>query len=81
MLTATVRRGVNDITVDIAPIDWKWTRTTSDVVSDTIWNTEHAHSTNAVHLTDVDMNGRSGIFTCEAYIREGRVILKESVSF
>jgi hypothetical protein len=80
-LTATVKRGVNDITDTIAPIDWKWTRTTQDVVSDTIWNTEHANNTNSVHLTDLDMNGVSGVFTCEAFIREGSVLLSELISF
>jgi len=80
-LIAVVKRGVTNITATILPVDWKWTRTTGNVVSDTIWNNTHSGNAESVHITDADMNGVSGVFTCEAYVRDGNLLLTESISF
>lgn len=70
-LTATVYRGVTDITGDIMAEDWSWTRETSDVVGDAAWNSSHANATNTVSLTPFDLNNTTGKFTCTAYVRDG----------
>jgi hypothetical protein len=77
-LTAVVKRGVTNITATILDVDWKWTRTTNDVNSDTIWNNNHSGATSSVHLTDNDMNGETALFTCEAYVRDGNQTLTET---
>lgn len=82
-LTAEVYRGVNDITAEISAGDWKWTRETGDVASDTIWNVDHASYGNSVALTNEDLNVSSGKFVCTAYVRDGatRKSLQAEVSF
>jgi len=70
-LKARVRRGVNDITADILPGDWTWTRDTGDAPGDTVWNTSHAGCTCELSLTNEDLAAQSGRFICEAYVRDG----------
>lgn len=70
-LKARVRRGVNDITAEILPADWSWTRDTGDLQADTVWNTAHANNTNELKLTNEDLMTQSGRFICEAYVRDG----------
>lgn len=80
-LIASVKRGVTNITATILDADWKWTRTTGDAVSDTVWNNTHLGNASSVHITDADMNGQSGTFTCEAYVRDGNQTLSETIHF
>ncbi len=70
-LTATVRRGVTDITGDILDADWSWSRDTGDAVADGVWNTDHAACGRSVALTQEDLPGLSGKFICRAYVRDG----------
>lgn len=70
-LTATVRRGVTDITEDILDSDWSWSRDTGDAVADGVWNTDHAGCGKSVELTQEDLPALSGKFVCKAYVRDG----------
>jgi hypothetical protein len=80
-LFAVVKRGVTNITAAILAADWKWTRDSGDVISDAVWNNAHSGNTSSVHITDEDMNGASGTFTCEAYVRDGDQVLTETIQF
>jgi hypothetical protein len=70
-LVATVKRGLVDITSNIADGDWAWTRDTGDAVSDAVWNSSHASSTSSINLVNEDLNGSTGKFVCTAYVRDG----------
>lgn len=83
-LKATVNRGVEDITNEILPNDWRWTRKTGNLEADTIWNTNHAHCTSEITLTNEDLSCvASGRFVCEAFVRDGSggESLHEEVAF
>jgi hypothetical protein len=81
VLSAVIKRGLTNITGTILAEDWQWTRETDDAVSDTIWNNSHAGNTSSVHITDDDMNGVTGRFVCEVYVREGNVTMTEETGF
>lgn len=81
VLTATVRRGVTDITTEILASDWSWTRETGNAVADAIWNTDHASCGRSVHITNEDLTTPSGKFVCTAYVRDGNVTLEQEVDF
>lgn len=72
-ISAIVKRGVDDITSEIQSNDWNWTRQTQDAISDMAWNAAHQHCTDTIDITDLDMIGLSGVFTCTAYVRDGGV--------
>ena len=73
ILVATLFRGVNDISDEILDADWTWTRETSDVASDRIWDADHASCTRELHLTNEDLPAplTHGRFVCTAYVRDG----------
>lgn len=73
ILVATLFRGVNDISDEILDADWTWTRETSDVASDRIWDADHASCTRELHLTNEDLPAPliHGRFVCTAYVRDG----------
>jgi hypothetical protein len=81
VLSAVIKRGLTNITATILAEDWQWTRETGDVISDTIWNNSHAGNTSSVHITDDDMNGITGRFVCEVYVRDGNVTVTEEIGF
>lgn len=70
-LTATVRRGVTDITDEMLDSDWTWSRDTGDAVSDGVWNTDHSGCGRSVELKQEDLPAPSGRFICRAYVRDG----------
>lgn len=80
-LRARVWRGLSDITMDILPSDWSWTRDTGNAPSDTVWNTEHANATSEIALTNEDLRSVSGRFICEVFVRDGATKIREEVSF
>lgn len=73
ILVATLFRGVNDISDETLDADWTWTRETSDVASDRIWDADHASCTRELHLTNEDLPAplTHGRFVCTAYVRDG----------
>lgn len=82
VLTAVVRRGVNDITEDILDSDFSWTRDTGDETEDETWNLAHASCGGSVELTSEDLpDCSSGKFICTAYVRDGAESVTASVSF
>jgi hypothetical protein len=81
VLSAIVKRGLTNITSSILASDWQWTRETGDAVSDTIWNNSHAGTAGSVHITDEDVNGITGCFVCEVYVRDGNVTMTEEIEF
>ena len=82
-LQAVVKRGVNNITSEILPGDFSWTRDTGDVVEDSSWNTNHAGSGGSIVLTNEDLpaSHRTGKFICTAYIRDGAETLSAEIAF
>jgi hypothetical protein len=81
VLSAIVKRGLSNITGGILASDWQWTRETGDTVSDTIWNDSRAGNAGSIHVTDEDMNGITGRFVCEVYVRDGDVTMTEEIGF
>jgi hypothetical protein len=80
-LSAIVKRGLTNITNTIHSDDWQWGRETADAISDTIWNNAHSGNAGTVHITDDDMNGITGRFVCQVYVRDGNVIMTEEIGF
>lgn len=80
-LTATVKRGVNNITSSILTSDWAWTRETGDVQADAIWNADHASCGRQLALTNEDLVTLSGKFVCTAYVRDSGDVLVEEINF
>lgn len=82
-LRAIVRRGVNDITSEILPADFSWTRDTGDAVEDSTWNTNHSGAADTVHLSNEDLpvSHRTGRFICRVYVRDGAETLSATISF
>lgn len=80
-LTATVKRGVNDITSEILDSDWTWTRETGDTAADAVWNTDHASAKNTIDLKNEDLQGLKGKFVCQAYVRDGAETVSADIEF
>lgn len=85
-VTAAVFRGSEEITMHIADSDWEWIRETTDPVSDTIWNADHADVTHTLELTFSDMGNkihqdRVCIFTCLVFVRSLNVMLQKSFGY
>lgn len=71
-LQARVKRGDLDITEEIYPRDWQWTRETGNDVADVAWNAEHENSTSKIQITLDDMSETLNEYTkfkCSAYVR------------
>ncbi|MDR0939907.1 MAG: hypothetical protein LBN29_11280 [Mediterranea sp.] len=77
-LTATVRRGVNDITASIPAADWRWTRRTGDDAADDAWNAAHAGVADGLDISDDDVppGAATALFSCRAYVADNRQTLK-----
>ena len=74
--TPIVYWGYNDISADVLPGDWSWTRDSGQVTEDNAWSVAHANNGRILHLTNEDMPSNWGItrkvkFTCTAYVRDG----------
>ena len=68
--------GYNDISLDVLPGDWSWTRDSGQVTEDNAWSVAHANNGRVLHLTNEDMPSNWGAtrkvkFTCTAYLRDG----------
>jgi hypothetical protein len=68
--------GYNDISLDVLPGDWSWTRDSGQVTEDNAWSVAHANNGRILHLTNEDMPSnwratRKVKFTCTAYLRDG----------
>ena len=63
VLTATVRRGDVDITAQIPPSRFSWTRTSPDAEADALWNRVHEAVGPSVSIDDDDVT-RSATFEC-----------------
>ena len=68
--------GYNDISLDVLPGDWSWTRDSGQVTEDNAWSVAHANNGRILHLTNEDMPNNWGAtrkvkFTCTAYLRDG----------
>lgn len=68
--------GYNDISEDVLPGDWSWTRDSGQVTEDNAWSVAHANNGRVLHLTNEDMPSNWGAtrkvkFTCTAYLRDG----------
>jgi len=68
--------GYNDISLDVSPGDWSWTRDSGQVTEDNAWSVAHANNGRVLHLTNEDMPSNWGAtrkvkFTCTAYLRDG----------
>lgn len=75
-ITPYVYWGYNDISDDILPADWAWTRDSGQVTEDNAWSVTHANNGRILHLTNEDMPSNWGAtrkvkFTCTAYVRDG----------
>lgn len=73
--------GYIDISDDVFPADWAWTRDSGLPVEDANWNAMHAKNGRVLHLTNDDMpsnwNTRNKVkFTCAAYVRDGEDVYK-----
>ena len=85
--TPVVYWGYNDISADVLPGDWSWTRDSGQVTEDNAWSVAHANNGRVLHLTNEDMPSNWGTtrkvkFTCTAYVREvpvGVLISKTSI--
>ena len=82
-LRAVVRRGVNDITSEILPTDFSWSRDTGDMVEDSTWNTNHSGAADTIHLTNEDLpvSHRKGKFICRVYVRDGAETVSAAIVF
>lgn len=74
--TPIVYWGYNDISEDVLPGDWSWTRDSGQVTEDNAWSVAHANNGRILHLTNEDMPSNWGAtrkvkFTCTAYVRDG----------
>ena len=74
--TPIVYWGYNDISEDVLPGDWSWTRDSGQVTEDNAWSVAHANNGRILHLTNEDMPNNWGAtrkvkFTCTAYVRDG----------
>lgn len=74
--TPIVYWGYNDISEDVLPGDWSWTRDSGQVTEDNAWSVAHANNGRILHLTNEDMPSNWGTtrkvkFTCTAYVRDG----------
>lgn len=74
--TPMVYWGYNDISEDVLPGDWSWTRDSGQVTEDNAWSVAHANNGRILHLTNEDMPNNWGAtrkvkFTCTAYVRDG----------
>lgn len=74
--TPMVYWGYNDISEDVLPGDWSWTRDSGQVTEDNAWSVAHANNGRILHLTNEDMPNNWGTtrkvkFTCTAYVRDG----------
>lgn len=74
--TPIVYWGYNDISADVLPGDWSWTRDSGQVTEDNAWSVAHANNGRILHLTNEDMPSNWGAmrkvkFTCTAYVRDG----------
>lgn len=74
--TPMVYWGYNDISEDVLPGDWSWTRDSGQVTEDNAWSVAHANNGRVLHLTNEDMPSNWGAtrkvkFTCTAYVRDG----------
>jgi hypothetical protein len=74
--TPIVYWGYNDISEDVLPGDWSWTRDSGQVTEDNAWSVAHANNGRVLHLTNEDMPSNWGAtrkvkFTCTAYLRDG----------
>ncbi|WP_195356589.1 hypothetical protein [Bacteroides cellulosilyticus] len=74
--TPIVYWGYNDISADVLPGDWAWTRDSGQVTEDNAWSVAHANNGRILHLTNEDMPSNWGTtrkvkFTCTAYVRDG----------
>lgn len=63
-LIAIVRKGKEDITSTIDANRFRWTRVSSDVEGDKIWNSSHFGGTKEIIITKDDVNVRA-TFNCE----------------
>lgn len=63
VLTATVRRGDADITAQIPPSRFSWTRTSPDATADASWNAAHQAVGPTLTIDDDDVT-RSATFEC-----------------
>lgn len=75
-ITPVVYWGYNDISADVLPGDWSWTRDSGQVTEDNAWSVAHANNGRILHLTNEDMPSNWGTtrkvkFTCTAYVRDG----------
>lgn len=75
-ITPIVYWGYNDISLDVLPGDWSWTRNSGQVTEDNAWSVVHANNGRILHLTNEDMPSNWGAtrkvkFTCTAYVRDG----------
>lgn len=75
-ITPIVYWGYNDISLDVLPGDWSWTRDSGQVTEDNAWSVAHANNGRVLHLTNEDMPSNWGAtrkvkFTCTAYLRDG----------
>lgn len=74
--TPIVYWGYNDISEDVLPGDWSWTRDSGQVTEDNAWSVAHANNGRILHLTNEDMPSNWGAtrkvkFTCTVYLRDG----------
>lgn len=74
--TPIVYWGYNDISEDVLPGDWSWTRDSGQVTEDNAWSVAHANNGRILHLTNEDMPSNWGAtrkvkFTCTVYVRDG----------
>lgn len=74
--TPIVYWGYNDISEDVLPGDWSWTRNSGQLTEDNAWSVAHANNGRILHLTNEDMPSNWGTtrkvkFTCTAYVRDG----------
>lgn len=75
-ITPIVYWGYNDISLDVLPGDWSWTRNSGQVTEDNAWSVVHANNGRILHLTNEDIPSNWGAtrkvkFTCTAYVRDG----------
>jgi phage minor structural protein len=67
VLEAKVYRGAVDVTDETDANRFKWTRTSNDTVSDTLWNDEHAGGTKSITVSNDDVRNRA-TFNCEVMV-------------
>ena len=79
-IRAVVKMGLVDVTPRIKPQDWSWTRSTSNKLSDEIWNENNKYIQSEFKLRAIDLDGVDFsypvMFTCTAYYRTDNKIIK-----